>query len=197
MIDAAATLLTRSRRRATVLKPLLAGSFAAAFLILSADPTVAADNLPLPEGWRRPMAAEVAQTWRDGQADRNLVARADFDGDGASDIAEILFSKERSSNGLPGAIGLFFRSGAEGDIRELHTQEGVLAIDLERIGVDVLPGGRHPTACGAGFWACAPDEPAQLVLERPAILYFHHESVAAAYFWSKSDSAFRSVSMGD
>lgn len=197
MIDAAATLLTRSRRRVAGLKPLLAVSFAAACLIPSANPTMAADKLSPPEGWRRPMAAEVAQRWRDGQADRHLVARADFDGDGATDVAAILFSKERSSNGMPAAIGLFFWPGADGDVHQLHTQEGVLAIDLKRAGVDVLPAGRHTTACGAGFWTCAADEPAQLVLERPAILYFHHESVSAAYFWSKSDASFRSVGMGD
>jgi hypothetical protein len=197
MMNAVATIPTRSRRVAAVLNPLLTGSLAAAFLIGSASPLVAAEDLSLPDGWRQPTAAEVAQPWRDGPPDRNLVARADFDGDGTSDIAAVLFSKKQSSNGTPAAIGLFFWSGADSDISELHVQNGVLEIDVGRVGVDVLPAGRHTTACGAGFWECASDEPEQLMLEHPAILYFHHGSVSAAFFRTKSDSAFRSVSMGD
>lgn len=172
------------------------GLLISALLILIALPAVA-DDSALPPGWRYPTRSETAQSWRDGRQDRSLAARADFDGDGVVDRVAILFSEERSWRGAPRSIGLFVWSGSGGTPRSLHVQEGVLPVDIPAVGVSILQAGRHTTACGIGVWECAPDEPATLELKNPAILYFHYESHAAAYYWSAADSAWRAVGMSD
>ncbi len=168
----------------------------ATMIVCAAD--VAAEVLPVPpQGWRYPTTAEIGQPWRDAHEGRYLVARGDFDGDGEDETVAILFSEERSPRGVPMSIGLFLWPDAGDDPLTLHLQEGVLPIDLQRIGVDILAAGDHVTACGAGFWTCATGEPAALRIRHPAILYFHHESRSGAYFWSAPDSAYRGVAISD
>jgi hypothetical protein len=55
---------------------------------------------PTPTGWRRPTLAEVPESWRNKSVSRFLVVRADFDGDGREDTAELLVTNDRKRFGM-------------------------------------------------------------------------------------------------
>ena len=130
------------------------------------------ESLALPDGWRTPPIGAVIDTnsdavvaaWRSEDAFRHLAAFGEFDGDGLPDAARILFNDQ-------GDRAAFFisRSTGEGDVvvqQEIFA--GPLSV-IDQFGLTTVAVGEHPTACGKGYWPCAPDEPAMLEIATDAI----------------------------
>lgn len=146
---------------------------------------------PTPTGWRRPTLAEVPESWRNKSVSRFLVVRADFDGDGREDTAELLVTNDRKRFGMwvKGSLA------THGDWKLLESGDASLA----RIGIAKVPAGKYETACGKGYgeYACEHGEPNVLRLSRPAIDLFYRESADTYFYWDASRKQFVSVQMSD
>src|SRR2546428_2515981 len=109
-------------------------------------------QLNLPEGWRAPKAQELAltdNTWRNSSREKYLVVRADFDGDGKEDQAQLLVNADGTTYGL--FILLGSGSAVVLDYRDVSS--------LTTMGIDKLSPGTHKTACGKGYGDCKAGEP--------------------------------------
>ncbi|HXV64631.1 MAG TPA: hypothetical protein VEK15_28295, partial [Vicinamibacteria bacterium] len=69
--------------------------------------------------------------------------------------------------------------------------------DLSVMGIDVAAPGEYETACGKGYWACAPDEPEVLFLENPAIDYFAAEGGNSFFVWDVDSGSFKRIWISD
>ena len=147
-------------------------------------------QLILPEGWRAPKAQELAltdNTWRNSSREKYLVVRADFDGDGKEDQAQLLVNADGTTYGLFILLG----SGAAVvlDSKDVNS--------LTTMGIDKLPPGTHKTACGKGYGNCKAGEPESVRLRNPGVLYFQTEGAKSVFFWSVSDRTFRRLWLSD
>jgi len=164
------------------------GVFAAVALTLR--PVLAQGTLP--SGWRKPTLAEVAGDWRKKSSARFLVVKADFDGDGRQDIAELLVD-------LPGKhFRLFVKRAAASDWQPLDNGQGDVK-DLANIGIDGVKPGKYKTACGKGYgdYACSHGEPELLELSSPAVDFFYSESSDFIFYWNARVGKFVKIQMSD
>jgi len=145
----------------------------------------------LPKGWRRPHPAETTEGWRRKSSTRFFVVKADFDGDGKEDIAELLISPSTNK------FSLFVRLAAT-DRWEMVGEPTDLGY-LGSFGVDVVKPGRYETACGKGYddSFCAHGEPDYLRLTRPAIDLIYHESADVIFYWDPTIKKFKQIQMSD
>jgi hypothetical protein len=152
---------------------------------------VAISQESLPPGWRKPTATEANGAWRKKGPARFLVVKADFDGDGATDVAELLI------NGTKKQFALFVMLGSSRKWQMLGEPSGMEYLD--RFGIDLVKPGKYETACGKGYgdYACAHGEPDSLNLSRPAIDFFYTESSDSIVFWEPNTKSFHKVLMSD
>lgn len=140
--------------------------------------------------YRAPTPSELGKSWRQREKDRYAVARGDFDGDGRKDEARIMLSEEGDD------AAVIVSLAASG--RRLALDWGLdRAVVLNRWGVAVLPPGRYRTACGKGYWECAPGEPEVLVTRWDGVLFFQDESREGVFYMPKRGAAFRHVWLSD
>lgn len=117
-------------------------------LLLSAD----AFAQELSRGWRRPSPTETSDKWRQKNRTRFLTIKADFDGDGKPDMAELFVNSSTNQ------FGVFVRLADSGVWLELV--KGDLR-SLPDVGIAAAKRGRYKTACGKGYgdYACAMANP--------------------------------------
>lgn len=144
----------------------------------------------LPEGWRRPTRAEAGDTWRAKSPTGFLSVKADFDGDGKADVAELLVNPSTHQ------FALFVKLGSSA--WRMLNQPGDLK-SLDRFGIDLVKPGKYETACGKGYgdYACAHGEPDYLTLSRPAIDFIYTESSDSIFYWDDKQHKFVEVLMSD
>lgn len=144
-----------------------------------------------PVGWRRPSQAEAADKWRQKSRTRFLVVRADFDGDGKLDDAELLVNPSAKQ------FALFVRLASKKQWELIDKPFDVGSLD--RFGIDLVKPGKYETACGKGYgdYACAHGEPDLLKLSNPAIDFFYTESSDRIFYWDSNTKAFREILMSD
>jgi hypothetical protein len=144
----------------------------------------------LPSGWREPTREEASGSWRQKSPTRFLKVEGDFNGDGKSDVAQILVDPSKNK------FGLFVKFGGAGQWQLVFDYD--LAF-LGRYGIDFVKPGKYETACGKGYgdWACAHKEPDWLQLSNPGIDLFYTESSESIYFWDQPSKKFREVVMSD
>jgi len=170
----------------------LTGSYLAACCLIAVLPTcTTGPPLVLPAGWRSPTPEEMAQEWRKNDPLRSFRVRADFNGDGVMDEAQLLVRSDGSGMAL-----VAFLSNPQGFtpvILDEINEPGWLDV----MGVALATPGKYRTACGKGYFDCGPDEPEVLVLERPGIDYFKEESANSFFYWDGKTASFKRVWISD
>jgi hypothetical protein len=145
----------------------------------------------LPEGWRRANAVEKSSTWRRKSPTRFFHVEGDFDGDGKSDVAELLINPKQKQFCVFVKLASFPTWQMLGDPGDLGS--------LDRFAIDLVKPGKYETACGKGYddSFCAHGEPDYLVLSRPAIDFIYTESADSIFYWDHKTKAFREIAMSD
>jgi hypothetical protein len=143
--------------------------------------------------WRAPTQTELGQNsdWRNGDQNRYLLAKADFDGGSKEDIARLLINDEESKIGL--MVTLSSAGKAEPLLLEAINEKRM----IEVMGIEVAKPGTYETACGKGYWDCKKNELKQVLLIRPAIDFFRHESANSYFLWNTNSKRFDRIWMSD
>ena len=163
------------------------------FFVLAASMiTFAADSATPPPVWRSPTTTETQGELRSKDPRAFLTVRADFDGDGIQDVAQLLVNTDGTKYSLfvfSSKLRKWLQTGlADGPIKQ-----------LPNFGIEKVVPGSYETACGKGYgdYTCAHGEPKTLKLLFPAIDYFYYESSDSVIFWGGKTGRFRSVLMSD
>jgi hypothetical protein len=107
----------------------------------------------LPQGWRRPTTSEVSDKWRAKAPTRFVTVKADFDGDGKADTAELLVNPSRHR------FAVFVKLGSNETWQRIGDEIEVKW--LGEMGINIAKPGKYETACGKGYddSFCAHSEP--------------------------------------
>jgi len=143
--------------------------------------------------WRSPTQSELAgsMSWRKGDPDLYVAAKADFDGDGKEDVARLLI------NDTENKLGLFVTRSSEKGAAPLLLEAVDNTQAIEVMGIKVAKPGTYKTACGKGYWVCETGEPAVLRLKNPAIDLFSFEKANSYAVWDKKTRRFKTIHMSD
>ncbi len=151
-----------------------------------------AGQLP-PDGWRYPGEADFAGGWlafRDEFPEPYHV-RGDFNGNGFEDDAWIMINRDNSG------WGLFVIMGKKDMCCFAIQLLDSPSTAYTEMGLDLVPPGIYKTACGKGYRECAPDEPEEVELIRPAINVFSYEGASTLYYWDDKSGKFKSVAVSE
>jgi hypothetical protein len=145
----------------------------------------------LPAEWRTANTVEKSPAWRKKSPTRFFLVEGDFDGDGKSDIAEILVNPTEKK------FALFVRLASTPKWQMLGEAGGLGLLD--RFGIDLVKPGKYQTACGKGYddSFCAHGEPDYLTLSHPAIDFIYTESADSIFYWERNTKLFRQIQMSD
>lgn len=151
---------------------------------------MAAQDSPLPNGWRLPTAKEISQKWRAvDKKDHFSQAEGDFDGDHQSDRAMILISADNKKAGIwvwLSSKNKFF------DLEAGSTNE-----ILNRRSISKVKPFSGETACGRGAWECGKDEPAKISTTTDSISIGIPEASETYYIWQSKEGRFQIIPMSD
>lgn len=153
-------------------------------------PTIFSAQAP-PIGWRRVSPRIAGETWRKKSPTKFLVVRADFDGDGRADLAELLVDPTTKK------VAIFVKLSST-EKWQMIGEPFDLAY-LDRFGIDLVKPGKYETACGKGYddSFCAHGEPDYLTLSYPAIDLIYTESADIIFYWDPKSKGFRQIQMSD
>jgi len=147
-----------------------------------------------PAGWRLPTEADYSGDWQDfrEKLPTPFHVEADFNGDGVPDEAWILL---RSAGVGWTVVARVSQKGRPAQVLELVAPDGFAS--AQYYGITLAKPGRYETACGKGYFECAPGEPKVLNLTRPSIEFFKYESASSIFFWDAKAKRFREVQTSD
>lgn len=143
----------------------------------------------VPDGWRELSQDEFTNEIRRDESKDFISVTGDFNGDGVLDEAKLLVTTDGSKMGIVVWI-------SDKDQLKLFVL-GEYEAWPKGMGIDLVSPGDYKTACGKGYWACKPDEPATLILTTDAINYFRFESANSFFFWDNKLQAFNRVWISD
>lgn len=115
---------------------------------------------------------------------RPFHAVSDYDGNGIPDEAWIAFSTVHDGWSL-----VVFMNEEKTE----HVLFSSESADPTAFGIEEVPPGEHQTACGKGYWECAPDEPELLELGNSALRFFVFESASRIFYWDSDAEKFLEV----
>jgi hypothetical protein len=143
--------------------------------------------------WRKPTTKDLADNldWRKEDPQLYLVAKSDFDGDGETDIAELLINDKNNR------MGLFVKLSNQPDGEPIKLEEFDGKVWIEVIGIEVAGSGEYRTACGKGYFDCREGEPEILILKMPAINLFNFEGANSFFVWDEKNHKFKRIWMSD
>jgi hypothetical protein len=146
-----------------------------------------------PPGWRPAEKSDYSD--EDLKFVDNIVPNhltADFNGDGIKDEAWILLHKTKNK------YGLFVFMGRKGGGRKMFKlAEYPKRTEKIYMGIIFLEPGTYKTACGKGYWDCAPEEPEILLLQKPGIDLFQFESADSVFYWNPKNNKFKRIWLSD
>jgi len=129
----------------------------------------------LPKGWRLPSDAELSDAWRHGEA-RNAVAKGDFNGDGAPDVACLAVRTDGMQQGLLAFVSDSSETGRWHVLDRFELSGSVF------MGLDLVRPGKVEV--------CAPDgcdgPKTSLVIWHDAFRYYRPESAASIYVFAST-----------
>ncbi len=79
---------------------------------------------------------------------------------------------------------------------EIDWGEDYPDVDLA-MGIEVVPPGLYESACGKGYWDCAPDEPAEIEFENPGLRYFQFENASSIFHWDAASGELKRTWISD
>jgi hypothetical protein len=125
-----------------------------------------AQEIALPKGWRTPSSGDTKNKWRDREPNRHLWFRADLNGDGIQDQANILISNSNDK------IALFaFVSQKDGKHKAFMLEEMDISL-IEEAGISLVLPGRYKTLYGSKDIGCLEGKPCEIVLSHDGINLF-------------------------
>jgi hypothetical protein len=148
-------------------------------------------EIDLPRGWRRPTNSEVTDGWRDEGINKYLWFKADLNGDGTEDQANILVSKDNKKMSV-----FAFVSHEDGKYKTFMLEEMNIKY-IENAGIKAVPPGRYVTWCGKGARDCLEGEPNEIYLSYKAIELFFWEKSSRYFYWDNLKKEFKSVWITD
>lgn len=149
-----------------------------------------------PDGWRLPMAKELAgDPLRDASPSRYARIESDFNHDGVIDYVYLLKSTLYPGEGL--LVKLSTSTGFEWQLLD-RVEWGEEFADAPLImRIELAKPGDYKTACALGYWQCGPDEPAVLKLKRASIKQDRFDGAKAIWYWDERSTALKKVWLGD
>ena len=157
-------------------------------------------SLPVPEGWTFPKHPDFNQEWRNGNPDRYLSCRGDFNGDGTIDSAFVLESKGDAN------FGVFVEFSTTNDKKELvmlfdfaktfhHIDkmhyEGALAEYRSRYGIKVVSPDSFNAAFEEGKQEYTDSKSEKYELLFPGIELFEYDAgYSEFYYWDLNTKKF-------
>jgi hypothetical protein len=164
-------------------KTIIFSSFALLFPLV-----VAAQDI---SGWRTPIQADLgASDWRKEDPNLYLIAKADFDGDGKKDTAQLLINDKENK------MGLFVTLASERNESALLL-ETTDKNEIRNMGIKAVKPGQYKTACGKGYWKCKKEEPEILNLKQSPIDFFLSEGANSYFIWDRKAKAFKRIWISD
>lgn len=145
----------------------------------------------VPDGYRLPTKADVVGDWKRFDAPNNL--KADFNGDGIVDEAYIL--PKKSSNV---GYGVFVSMSKANEFQMFKLTDSddmspqSFAIELAEPSNKIWK-----TACGKGSWECEIDEPAEIKITKPSVMFCYIESACTIYLLGNDKSSFKEIKFSD
>ena len=156
-------------------------------LLFATSSYLASAQSILPPGWRRPTPDEAVGAWRRKSPTRFLVVKADFDGDGQIDVAEILRNDSEKD------CALFVRlSGRDSEWKSLWQGHC-----MDNVGISAVRPGKYETLCGSDPSGCDPATPKTVDLAHSAISLFFEGETSSFFYWDPNTKKFNSVPMSD
>ncbi len=152
----------------------------------------------VPSGYRLPTKADITGDWKRFDAPNHL--KADFNGDGIEDEAYIL-PKKGSRLGYGVFVSMSkanknIQAGHEFQMFKLTDSNDMspqsFAIELAEPSNKIWK-----TACGKGYWECGVDEPAEIKITKPSIMFCYIESACTLYLSGKDKSSFKEIQFSD
>jgi hypothetical protein len=119
-------------------------------------------------------------------------ADGDFNGDGLKDTALLLINDTEKKYRLSVYLGQ-----KNGYYITLKLDEDSLTANKLHLGISIMEPGNYKTACGKGYWDCAPGEPAVLTLKNPGIAFFEFESSSSVFYWDTHKREFKQIWISD
>jgi len=163
----------------------------AVVFLITPVPLALAGDMALPNGWRMPNKLELGDDWRQKDTEKFAVATGDFNGDGVSDRAALLMSR----NGKRAGLYVFLSESAGFKAYALDVR-GSTEI-LPAMGIAKVIPGKYKTACGKGYWTCKKKEPSELFVQHDAVEYFKTESASSYFYWDRQAKSFKRVWISD
>ena len=114
-----------------------------------------------------------------------------MNGDGVVDDAWILIPKRGRGHGLFVFLG---QKAGRWRLVQLDYSGGS---PPQSMYISSTGPGSYKTACGKGYWACAPGEPAVLRLKRVGLVYAMYESASSIIYWDIGKNEFVRVWISD
>ena len=136
--------------------------------------------------WRLAEVAEIVAGW-DGATHASVENQilADFDGNGFSDAARIMRSRETGRLELH----VLMNDGTE-------QQRLLYQNPMDGLGMELISPGTYPTMCGKGY-DCPDGGPPTMTLEDPAIGLFKPGSASWVIYWDRPSASFQSFGTSD
>jgi hypothetical protein len=154
-------------------------------------------SFEVPEGYRLPTKNDVFGDWERFDAPNHL--KADFNSDGIEDEAYIL-PRKGSDVGYGAFVSMSkvnknIQAGHEFQMFKLiygDMSPQSFAIELAEPSNETWK-----TACGKGYWDCGIDEPDEIKITRPSIMFCYIESACHIYLLGEDRESFKKIALSD
>lgn len=140
--------------------------------------------------WRSVTESDIRGEWRVAvdRGSKPYEARADFDGDGATDVAALHPAVDGKGWAL---IALLTTVSG----RSIVVETGL--DDPQNYVIDVIASGEHEHPCVRGVGTCQGSEPSKVILAHDALELHAFESGGVVYAWDERTEKFVETELGD